>query len=60
MSNYDDLASTAAFLAGRDAARTMRSDGVHVTAADAVAYLPLAMHPDDEAAWTRGWRTAWD
>ena len=59
MSNYDDLASTAAFLAGRDAARTMR-DGVHVTADDAETWCARGMHADDSAAWLRGWRSSVD
>ncbi len=59
MSNHDDLASTAAYLAGRDAAREMRRDGVGWSAEDGYRMCPRAMHPDDEQAWLRGWRSAW-
>lgn len=59
MSNSDDLAESAAFLAGRDAARIMRRDGVGWSADDGHRMCPRAMHSDDESAWLRGWRSVW-
>ncbi|WP_131722783.1 hypothetical protein [Mycobacteroides abscessus] len=60
MSNYDDLAETSAFLAGRDVAREMRRDGVGWGADDGHRMVPRGLHPSDEAAWLRGWRSAWE
>lgn len=57
--SYDDLASTSAFLAGRDAARTLRRDGVGFTADSWHEVCPRGMHPDDTEAWIRGWRSIW-
>lgn len=59
MSSYDDIASTAAFLAGRDAAREVRRDGVGWGPDDGHRMLPGALHPDDAEAWSRGWRSIW-
>ncbi len=60
MSNYDDLASTSACLAGREAGREMRCDGVGWGADDGHRMVPRGLHPSDEAAWLRGWRSAWE
>lgn len=59
MSIYFDLAQSESFLAGRDAARSMTAEGVVVTADDAETWCPRGLHPDGEAAWIRGWRSAW-
>lgn len=59
MSIYSNLAESESFLAGRDTARSMRDEGVAVTAADAETWCPRGLHPDCEAAWLRGWRSAW-
>lgn len=59
MSSFSDLAESTAYLAGRDAARTLRVDGVEVTADDAETWCPRGMHPDDQAAWLRGWWSVW-
>jgi hypothetical protein len=59
MNRYSDLAHSSAFLAGRDAARTVRREGVGWTADDGHRMLPRAQHPDDEAPWIRGWRSIW-
>ncbi|ORA27364.1 hypothetical protein [Mycobacterium aquaticum] len=59
MSNYDDLASTEAFLAGRDTARAYRREGVVCTRDSGPSVCPRGMHANDTAAWVRGWRSAW-
>ncbi|MFV8137464.1 hypothetical protein ACNQR7_07820 [Mycolicibacterium senegalense] len=59
MSSYSNVADTEFFLAGRDAARYMRDEGVVVTAANAETWCPRGLHADTEAAWLRGWRSAW-
>lgn len=58
MSSYSDLADAEFFLAGRDTARSMRAEGVAVTADDAERWCPRGLHADTEAAWLRGWRSA--
>lgn len=57
MSSYSDLAESEFFLAGRDSVRSMRDEGVVVTADDAETWCPRGLHPDGEAAWVRGWRS---
>lgn len=59
VSNYDDFAQSVAFLAGRDAAREVRRDGVGWGPDDGDKMLPRGLHPDDEAAWLRGWSSVW-
>ena len=53
--SYEDLASSAAFIAGRDAARELRDTGAGP--ADGPEYLPRGLHPLDETAWLFGWRS---
>lgn len=60
MNKYQDIASADAFLAGRDAARSMTADGVAVTASDAETWCPRGMPAEVESAWIRGWRSVWD
>lgn len=57
MSNFDDLACSEFFLTGRDAARSMRDEGVVVTVADAETWCPRGLYVDEAAAWCRGWRS---
>ncbi|SKM35193.1 Uncharacterised protein [Mycobacteroides abscessus subsp. abscessus] len=57
MSTYSDMVESEFFLAGRDAARSIRDEGVTVNAADAETWCPRGLHPDGEAAWLRGWRS---
>lgn len=57
MSSYSDLAESEAFLAGRDTARSMRAEGVTVTAADAETWCPRGLDHEGELAWLRGWRS---
>lgn len=60
MSNYDDIAHSSAFLAGRDAARTLRREGVGWGPADGYRVCPRGLHPELERAWLRGWRSVWE
>lgn len=59
MSNCDDIAESAAFIAVRDAARQLRRDGFGWGADDGYRMCPRGLHPDDEDAWLRGWRWIW-
>ncbi|MBF9519499.1 hypothetical protein [Mycobacteroides chelonae] len=60
MSNYDDIASAAAFIAGRKCARELRREGWGWTADNGHEACPRGLHPDDETAWLRGWRSVWE
>lgn len=57
--NYSDLAAAESFLAGRDTARSMRDEGVAVTADDAETWCPRGLYQEGELAWLHGWRSAW-
>lgn len=57
--SYSDIAQTSAFVAGRDAGRELRRDGVGWSADDGYRMCPRGMDPADEAAWVQGWRSAW-
>lgn len=52
MNQYDDLASSAAYRAGRSAARDLSSAGAGP--GDGPQYLPRGLHPVDEATWLLG------
>lgn len=58
--SYSDIAQTSAFVAGRDAGRELRRDGVVCTRDSGPSVCPHGMHPDDESAWLRGWRSVWE
>ncbi|MCV7417777.1 hypothetical protein [Mycolicibacterium litorale] len=60
MSIYDDLAESASFIAGRDAAREVRREGFGWSEDSGHRMCPSGLHPDDEAAWLNGWRSVWD
>jgi hypothetical protein len=56
VNDYQDVAETDVFVAGREAARSMVADGIPVTAGDAEIWCPRGMGAELEAAWIRGWR----
>lgn len=60
MSTYDDLANNSAFIAGRDAARTLRREGVGWGPDSGHKMCPRNLDQESEAAWLRGWRSAWE
>ncbi|MBN7462943.1 hypothetical protein PP568_07105 [Mycobacteroides abscessus] len=60
MSSYDDIATSSAFLAGRDAARTLRREGVGWGPDNGDRMCPRGLDSESEIAWLRGWRSAWE
>lgn len=60
MNNYHDIAHSSAFLAGRDAARTLRREGVGWGVDDGRRMCPRGLPAELERAWLRGWRSVWE
>ncbi|OMB86325.1 hypothetical protein [Mycolicibacterium conceptionense] len=60
MSNYDDIANNSAFVAGLDAARTLRREGFGWGPDNGHKVCPRGLDQETEAAWYRGWRSAFE